>query len=258
MVASKLLIDTGAGFTDDQRIDATNNVFGDDRMTVTFDLSAYTNIERVRFHPLDGWVSRISVLSAMSDVGDAALVPEGASSADGVDTFLTTNPWYMSSSPVAGTLEISFHLALVPKAETEWNVLQLDRLARIRTAERDAAAMEFTQTYEHLMGTAASSTIRDRNCGRPGHDCSASSRAAHGGRRVPCEPSRAACALFEIAVGDLAQRGVTSPSRGCCRSLSDNSTSASGIGHGMSAVSSARFTKEYSPSFSGLQWSFTR
>lgn len=154
MVASKLLIDTGAGFTDDQRIDATNNVFGDDRMTVTFDLSAYTNIERVRFHPLDGWVSRISVLSAMSDVGDAALVPEGASSADGVDTFLTTNPWYLSSSPVAGTLEISFHLALVPKAETEWNVLQLDRLARIRTAERDAAAMEFTQTYEHLMGTA--------------------------------------------------------------------------------------------------------
>lgn len=153
IVPSKLLIDTGAGFTDDQRIDATNNVFGDDRMTVTFDLSAYTHIESVRFHPLDGWVSRISVLSAMSDVGDAALIPEGASSAGGVDTFLTTNPWYVSSSPVAGTLEISFHLALVPKAETEWNVLQLDRLARIRTAERDAAAMELTQTYEHLMAT---------------------------------------------------------------------------------------------------------
>lgn len=153
LVASKLLIDTGDGFVDAQRVDSASNVYGDPELIVSFDVSEYDGIQRIRFHPLDGWVSRVSIISAVSALGDLGLTPVGAVSDGKYDTFLTTNPCYMSSAPLAGPIDITFRVELVPKPEAEWNILRREELLGLRTAERDQMASEFALTYDHLMGT---------------------------------------------------------------------------------------------------------
>ncbi len=66
-------------------------------------------------------------------------------------------------------------------------------------------------------------------------------------------PSCPAAPTTSVFFGGI---GVTSARRGWALSFSEISTSESGIGHAMAAVSSARFRNEYEAS--GDQWSFTR
>lgn len=155
MVASRLLIDSGDGFHSHDSITTVSNVFGDELLTAHFDLTEFDNVQQVSFHPVDGHACKVEIVSATSDSHAVELTPEGAVRVHGFDSFLTTDPRYLSASPVGTTLEIAFRLELLPKAEIERTILNEAGLVALRTAERDHFKAEFSMTYDHLMGTAA-------------------------------------------------------------------------------------------------------
>lgn len=154
MVNSNLVVDTGAGFDSAQRIVAIGSVFGDEVLHARFDLAAYSEIQRVRFHPIEGWFCKVEVLSATSDLGAIELVPQDAVTEGDFDRFSSPYPQYISSSPLAGTVEIAFRLER-PTEESVAGVSDVEGLIELRTWERDRFREDFQNTYEHLVGSSA-------------------------------------------------------------------------------------------------------
>jgi hypothetical protein len=154
MVSSNLVVDTGAGFDSGQRIVAIGNVYGDEVMHVRFDLAAHPDIQQIKFHPVEGWFCKVAVLSATSDLGSMELVPQDSVTEGDFERFSSAYPQYISSSPVAGTVEIAFRLERATE-ESVAGVTDAEGLIALRTWERDRFREDFKKTYQHLVGSSA-------------------------------------------------------------------------------------------------------
>lgn len=154
MVSSNVMIDTGDGFNPAVRLVAISNVYGDDVHRVRFDLSPYDGVQQIRFHPIEGWFCNVEIVSATSDMGSLELVPQGAVRMGDFDKFLSTDPRYLSTSPIGKSVEITFRLERTTDPNVD-PITDYEGLIELREWERDHFQQEFQTTYQHLMGTSA-------------------------------------------------------------------------------------------------------
>lgn len=122
LLAPQLFIDTGDGFTEEQKLIAINSVYGDEAHTVRFNLSGFQTIQALRFDPIESRSCQVEILSATTKAGDVPLQAQAAMRAGAWDKFLCTDPQYYISAPCSEFLEITFRLRLMTLFEAEQNV----------------------------------------------------------------------------------------------------------------------------------------
>lgn len=119
LLASQLFIDTGEGFTEEQKLIAINNVVGDAIHTVRYDLTRFLNVQALRFDPIEGQNCKLELLSATDGAGAVSFTAQAALPKGKWDCFLTTDPQYFSKQPCKEYLEIKFRFQQMCRFEVE-------------------------------------------------------------------------------------------------------------------------------------------
>ncbi len=156
LLASRLFIDSGSGFSETKKQIAINNVYGDDVHTVRFDLSSYQNVRALRFDPVESQSCAVEILSATADTGAVPLAAQTARRVDGWDRFLTTDPQYLITFACGDHLEITFRLKTMSLFEAEQN-------AGFYVEETNAQAYRQRERLEGLqtqLGTQSAELLR--------------------------------------------------------------------------------------------------
>lgn len=145
VLVSQLFIDTGNGFTEDCKLIAINNVYGDEIHHVQYDLSAYPNIKALRFDPIESRNCEVEIVSANSSSGNIILTAQAAVKKNVWDRFLTTDPQYFIPSPSShlNFVEISFRLHTLDLYEMEQTIYHY-------VWERDHQLHEKAQQVERI------------------------------------------------------------------------------------------------------------
>lgn len=122
LLASQLFIDTGSGFTEENKLVAINNVYGDELHSVRYDLSGYDEIKALRFDPIENQQCEVEIISAKSFTGDVRLNAQASVNVGNKDYFLTTDPQYYIDNPCTQYLEIMFKLRVLSSFDTAQNI----------------------------------------------------------------------------------------------------------------------------------------
>lgn len=121
-LTSQLFVDTGSGFTEQQKRIAINNVLGDQQSVVRYDLSGYDHVKQLRFDPLEGHFCDVEIFSAADADGEVHLVPCDSVRIGSKDRFLTTDPQYIPERPCREFLEIRFCVETISRFDAEQNI----------------------------------------------------------------------------------------------------------------------------------------
>lgn len=167
LLVSQLFVDINNGFSEERKLIAINNVYGDEIHHVRYDLSAYPNIKALRFDPIESRNCEVEIVSASSSTGDVTLLAQAAIKNGTWDRFLSTDPQYIIFSPISDFLEINFRLNALDLYEAEQAVYryvweqerqlykkaqQVERISEQRN-EQDALLHQKTETINQLNDT---------------------------------------------------------------------------------------------------------
>ncbi len=111
VLISQLFVDTGKGFSEDEKI-VVETSLTDGRFSVAFDISKYTEIQALRFDPLEGKPCICSINKEGTNVKAAA--GNAVSHVEQGDLFLTTDPIYqISGKGVDGKVTIAGNITVL-------------------------------------------------------------------------------------------------------------------------------------------------
>lgn len=143
---SQLFIDLGGGFTEDCKLIAISNVYGDEMHSVRYDLSGFSLISGLRFDPIESRNCEVEIISAKTADGDVVMTPQMSVRVAKWDRFLTTDPQYFIGSPCTYFLEIVFRFKIINSFEANQNLY-------LFAGQKSAQIEQITVQLEHQSGT---------------------------------------------------------------------------------------------------------
>ena len=124
---SQLFVDCGSGFCESMVLISNSCVYGDERLQVEFDISSYTNVNALRFDPIEGVNVRCKILSVSTDTGEnVELLPQGAVVDNDWDVFLSTDPQYYIPVPNCKRIKIDFAMQVMERFEVERKIYEAE------------------------------------------------------------------------------------------------------------------------------------
>ncbi|WP_405154092.1 glycoside hydrolase family 99-like domain-containing protein [Paenibacillus sp. FSL K6-0108] len=110
--SANLYLDTGSGFNDNEKEHAIYDATSE-RIVLTFDLAAYSNIKNIRFDPVEGKLSVCDIISAKvnGEPVEATAYNKYPFHANG-DLFLTTDPMYLFTCPQSQSVVFEIEFAI--------------------------------------------------------------------------------------------------------------------------------------------------